>query len=206
MLDQPEDKRTVMRKDVFIKGKQNTTNDVLAFISNIIVFARFWVKIDKEDTNEMPYIIQMLVEIADFLSSTEYLNFDSKYRKSHKYMSHTLVFYIFNIFSIFVKMAKNPHVVRKFKISNTIDQKETKIGQIMYKSLLDNLQLCSATSSLQNLFANPASSYYLFFPKEQDNINTNGNNKRPYDEDRKRPYVEDRKRPIAAFSQDKNQN
>ena len=76
----------------------------------------------------------------------------------------------------------------------------------MYKSLLDNLQLCSATSSLQNLFANPASSYYLFFPKEQNNINTNGNNKRSYDEDRKRPYVEDRKRPIAAFSQDKNQN
>ena len=53
-----------MRKDIFIKGKQNTINDVLAFISNIIVYARFRVKIDKEDTNEMPYIIQMLVEIA----------------------------------------------------------------------------------------------------------------------------------------------
>ena len=66
MLDQPEDKRTVMRKDVFIKGKQNTINDVLTFISNIIVFARFWVKIDKDDMNEMPYIIQMLIEIADF--------------------------------------------------------------------------------------------------------------------------------------------
>ena len=150
-----------MRKDVFIKGKQNTINDILAFISNIIVYARFRVKIDKEDTNEMPYIIQMLVIITDFLSSIEYVTFDNKYRKNCKYMSHTLVSYMFNIFSIFVKMAKNPHVVRKFKISNTIDQKETRIGQIMYKSLLDNLQLCSATSSLQNLFANSASSYYL---------------------------------------------
>ena len=54
MLDQPEDKRTVRRKDVFMKGKQNTINDVLAFISNIIVFARFWVNIDKEDTHKMP--------------------------------------------------------------------------------------------------------------------------------------------------------
>ena len=98
MLDQPEDKRTVMRKDVFIKGKQNTINDVLTFISNIIVFARFWVKIDKDDMNEMPYIIQMLIEIADFLSSSEYLTFDSKYKKSNKYMSHTLVSYILTFF------------------------------------------------------------------------------------------------------------
>ena len=109
----------------------------------------------KEDSNDMPYIIQMLIEIADFLSSSEYMTFDNKYR------------YIFNILSIFIKMAKIPHIVRKLKIENTIDQKETKIVQIMYKFLLDQLQLCSATSSLQNLSANPTSSYYLFFPKEQ---------------------------------------
>ena len=147
----------------------------------------------KEDTNDMPYIIQMLIEIADFLSSTEYMAFDSKYKTSIKYMPHTLVSYIFNIFSIFIKMAKNPHVVRKFKITNMIDQKETKIGQIMYKSLMDQLQLCSATSSLQSLFANPASSYYLFFPKKEENIN-NISNKRPFvnDINNKRPFANDR--------------
>ena len=105
-------------------------------------------------------------------------------------MSHTLVSYIFNIFSIFVKMAKNPHVVRKFKITNIIDEKEAKIGQIMYKSLLDQLQLCSTTSSLWNLFTNPASSYYLFFSKNIYNINN------------KRPFVDDRRNPSADKPQD----
>ena len=80
-----------MRKDVFIKGKQNSINDVLSFIFNTIVYARFRIKMSNEDTNEMPYIIQMLIEIADFLSSLEYLSFDNKYRKTTKYMSHTLV-------------------------------------------------------------------------------------------------------------------
>ena len=89
------------------------------------------------DTNDMPYIIQMLTEIADFLSSSKYLTFGYKYRRNEKYMPHTLVSYILNIFSIFIKMAKYPHVIRKFKIDNTIDQNKTKNGQIMYKSLLD---------------------------------------------------------------------
>ena len=35
----------------------------------------------------------------------------------------------------------------------------------MYTSLLDQLQLCSATSSLQNCFANPSSSYHQLCPR-----------------------------------------
>ena len=61
-------------------------------------------------------------------------------------------------------MAKNPTVVRKFKIDNTIDPKGVKIALIMHKSLLDQLQLCCATSSVQNLFAKPPSSFAIFCP------------------------------------------
>ena len=32
----------------------------------------------KDDANKMPYIIQMLIEIAGFLSLTEYLTFGRK--------------------------------------------------------------------------------------------------------------------------------
>ena len=61
-------------------------------------------------------------------------------------------------------MAKNPHVVRKLKIDNIIDPKEVKLSKIMFRSLMDQLQLCSATSSLQILFAQPTFSFKLFFP------------------------------------------
>ena len=101
----------------------------------------------------------MLMELADYLSSSEYSKFDEKFNKIAPYMYHTLVSYVFNIFSKFIRMAKNPHVVRKFKIENVIDAKEIKIGQIMFKTLLEQLQLCSATSSLQVLFAQPAILY-----------------------------------------------
>ena len=44
MLDQPSEKRSSVRKDVFIKGRQETIQDVITFIANIIAFAKFWVK------------------------------------------------------------------------------------------------------------------------------------------------------------------
>jgi len=169
MLDQPDDKKAVMKKDVFIKGKQECLNDVVTFIANIIVFARFWVKFSDTNSNDVPLVIQMITEIADFLTSSDYVIFDERHKAIAPYMYHTLVGYIFNIFSKFTKMAKNPHIVRKLKIENTIDVKEIKLVQIMFRTLLDQLQLCSATSSLQVLFAHPPSSKRDLSDKEKEN-------------------------------------
>ena len=84
-------------------------------------------------------------------------------------MYHTLVGYIFNIFSTFIKLAKNPQIIRQLKVENLIDPKEIKIGQMMFKTLLDQLQLCSATSSLQILFAQPTFSYNMFCSQTKKN-------------------------------------
>ena len=164
MLEQPNEKRSSVKKDVFIKGRQENLNDVLSFISNIVIYTRFWVTMSPTDTEDQPYIIQLLVDIADYLSSAEFTSFYEKYKQMHLYMPHTLITYIFNIFSVFIKMAKNPHNVRKFKIENMISAKDLKIAGIMHSTLLQQLQLCSATSSLQNLFANPTSSFKIFCP------------------------------------------
>ena len=79
MLDQPSEKRTSVKKEVFIKGKQENLNDVITFIPNIVLFARYFVKISKEETEDQPYIIQMIIEVADFLSSAEYMSFNDKF-------------------------------------------------------------------------------------------------------------------------------
>ena len=164
LLDQPAEKMSRIRKDVFLKGKQEALDDCITFIANIMVFARFWVKIDANDDTSQPLIIQMLVEIVDLLSSPEYRALDEKLKDETIFMTHTLISYIFNMFSVFVKMAKNPHVIRKFKVENTINPKEVKIAIIMQKSLLEQLQLCCATSSAQNIFAKPPISFGLFCP------------------------------------------
>ena len=67
MLDQPEEKRAIMRKDIFIKGRQESIDNVISFISNIIIYARFWVKIWDGTMDDHPLVIEMLMKIADFL-------------------------------------------------------------------------------------------------------------------------------------------
>ena len=118
----------------------------------------------KDDKEDQPYFVQLIIEVADFLSSAEYMNFHDRFKKGVTYMPHTLITYIFNIFSTFIKMAKNPKVIRKFKVENIIDTKEIKIGCIMHNALLNQLQLCTATSSVQNIFATPTLSFKLFCP------------------------------------------
>ena len=58
-----------MRKEFFIKGRQETLQDVISFIANIVVFARFWIKMPASETNDLPLIIEIIMELADFLSS-----------------------------------------------------------------------------------------------------------------------------------------
>ena len=66
MLDQPSEKRASVKKEVFIKGKQENLDDVIAFISNIVIFARYFVKMSKDEKEEQPYFIQLIIEVADF--------------------------------------------------------------------------------------------------------------------------------------------
>ena len=131
MLDQPSEKRSSTKKEVFVKRKQESIDDVKAFIANIIVYARFWVTMDKDDTEDQPYIVHLIVEVADCLSSAEYKSFHDRFKKVTVFMPHTLMAYIFNMLSTFIKMAKNPHVIRKSKVSNSIDYKEVKIGRVV---------------------------------------------------------------------------
>ena len=63
LLDQPAEKRSSIRKEIFIKGRQETLEDVITFIANINVFARFWIKMDNDT---QPLLIQLLNETADF--------------------------------------------------------------------------------------------------------------------------------------------
>ena len=80
------------------------------------------------------------MDIADLLSSIEYKSFDEKYKGSKNYMAHTLVMYIFNIFAVFVKAAKIPHVIGEFKCTNAIKFKHFRMASIVKGNLMEQLK------------------------------------------------------------------
>ena len=48
LLDQPVEKISSIRKEIFIKGRQETLEDVITFIASIVIYARFWIKMDND--------------------------------------------------------------------------------------------------------------------------------------------------------------
>ena len=118
-----------MRKDIFIKGRQNSIEDVITFIANIQVYSRFWVKITANDLSNYPYVIQMFIDIADFLSSSKYTKFNDKNRLEAPHMYHTLVCYIFNIFSTFVKMAKIQSLFANSRLKTRLISRKLGLGK-----------------------------------------------------------------------------
>ena len=134
MLDQPSEKRAGVRKDVFIKGRQETVDDVIAFIANTVCFGRFWVKMNDGDENTYPFVLQLFIQVADVLSSATYREFDGKFKTGgHEYMAHTLITYLFNIFSLFVTHAKLPKAVRRVKHDNTMDPQCFRMPVMIHK-------------------------------------------------------------------------
>ena len=57
LLDQPQEKRSAIKKDVFTKGRQDNIDDVLTFVANILVFARFWVKMSDNTSSSLKLCI-----------------------------------------------------------------------------------------------------------------------------------------------------
>ena len=94
---------------MFIKGLQETLTGVFILISNIVVMGRYWVNIDTtKDKVAYPFVIKLLIELADILSSADFHEFESKFKSVCPFMVHTLIAYIFDLFRQFVKLAQSP--------------------------------------------------------------------------------------------------
>ena len=115
---------------------------------------RYWVNIDISKVKvAYPFVLKLLVELADTLSSVEFRKFESKFKSVCPFMAHTLISYIFDLFRQFVKLAQNPHVIRRVKASNIIPLEYIETVLLMHVDLLYQLKLFVAIGSVQHLFA-----------------------------------------------------
>ena len=164
MLHQPSEKRSSVSKTVFVKGRQDSLDDVVALLANVMVLGRFWVKFMGTDVSTYPYVLRQLVGLADVLTSAKFRAFAATMKGVCPYLAHTLIVNIFNVFNGFVELAKNPHVIRELKATGKIDTKHVKVPLLIMQQLLEQLQLCIATGSTGILFARPPNTFAVFCP------------------------------------------
>ena len=145
-MDQTVEKRDVARNDVFIKGRKKTLDDFITFLANVMTISKMFTKIDKKYSSSQILNVQLLIEIADVVSSAEYKKFDENVRREVVCMTHT-IFLIFSTSSPSLYRWKKD--VSDKNIENTISPKEVNILLMMYRSFLNQLQLFCITSSVK---------------------------------------------------------
>ena len=69
----------------------------------------------------------MVLEIADVVSAAEYRKFEDTHKDEVFYTTHTLITYVFNIFSVFIKMAKILQLIGNSKLIIQLIQKDYKL-------------------------------------------------------------------------------
>ena len=137
LLDKPSNKRFKKRSEIFIKGKQNTLNDILHLIANIITYSRFWTGCTI-DSPVSPTIVDILLELADELPSAEHKIYDYKYSHTHKYISHKSFTHIFNIFSVLVSNTTFSNLIRILRVNVPSMYNHTMCYYISQKNYCNN--------------------------------------------------------------------
>ena len=56
ILNQPSEKRSAVKKEIFIKGEQESLKDFILFIANIVVFVMYWVNME-DDASSQPTVL-----------------------------------------------------------------------------------------------------------------------------------------------------
>ena len=120
------------------------------------------------DSLSLPSIVDILLKIADELSSADYRRYDKKYSQTMTCILHTLVCHLLNTFSIFASNAKDPKFICILKSKDTIDAKPFDVIAYMSKQLLQHLQMVKITSTKCIIFAKPSSHLPLFFKDSSD--------------------------------------
>ena len=71
ILEQPEKKRSTVGKKAFIKGQQETLDDIITLISNVMMLGRYWVTMKVRNEATHFCIIRLLFDLVYTLSSAE---------------------------------------------------------------------------------------------------------------------------------------
>ena len=60
---------------VFVQGRQETLNDVIALLANLMILGRFWVAFDGKYVSTYLHVLRQLSELVDVLTTSEFRDF-----------------------------------------------------------------------------------------------------------------------------------
>ena len=128
------------KRNISIKARQDSFDDILHLISNIITQEKCWTTCNINSLRPSTVAVSFFDLTNEFFLS-DCRSYNNKSSTTHKYISYTLILYIFIMFSISVTNSKSPILIRILKENDTIDTKECEVLDFLTKELLQQLKL-----------------------------------------------------------------
>ncbi len=174
-IEERAEKCSAYDKKLFTKGRQNTYQDAIATISNLIVFFEF--VFDEAESSETPAIIVMLKGVAKILVTPAFRSYAEKNEAKIPWLTHTLVCQIQSILNRFVDLASNWTSQRLVENEATLPSSLLDGAYRTYERILNNLD-DTLNNSSNILFGVKPLSYVDKAPVKRKTTSPEGSSKR----------------------------
>ena len=104
-IEERAEKCSAYDKKLFTKGRQNTYQDAITTIANLVVFLEF--VFDDAQSSETPALILMLKGIAKILVTPAFRNYAEKNESKIPWLTHTLICQVQSVLNCLVDLASN---------------------------------------------------------------------------------------------------
>lgn len=107
LVEEASEKRQKIGLKVFIGGKQDTPEDVITALANIDAHFAFITPFDHKPKDQQPLLVKYLREIADLLSSKDFVRFNQKFISLYPWIPHMILAQVQLVFAEFATIARN---------------------------------------------------------------------------------------------------
>ena len=73
----------------FVQGRQETLNDVIALLANLMILGRFWVDFDGKYVSTYLHVLHQLSELVDVLTTSEFRDFAREMKGAYPSLAYT---------------------------------------------------------------------------------------------------------------------
>ena len=168
ILEQPDHLASVIKRQTFVGGRQDTLSDVLATIANLFMFFRCFVEFDISSEATYPLFLRRISSIAAVVSDCRFRDLVSL--SAAPWIPHQLIQFVQTYFESLTLNATNPAIIRNSLTERghqRLPVHHFRESEYIFKSFHDNLRQAMVTGNL-GFFGSIPQSYHHFFPQAKN--------------------------------------
>ena len=166
VVDEAVEKRSVKDKTVFTSGRQDTLQDIITAIANLIFVLEFLCNPD--DLAETPGILSMLHKVARKITEPDFKEFYNHNKHDMPWIPYSILCHVQSILKAHALAASDVHTLRYVENDGIPDPRILALANTQFDYIIHNYDLCISTNN-PGFFASKPTGYVQKRKADKDN-------------------------------------